>query len=1185
MTNQLRAFFWFVLSLFSLTLVQCQPATAAIIYEQDFETYIPGDLILTDDTAPTNPDVSTEQAFGGSYSMKSVVAAFNGSTPNGYRAEFNGFDVGGDQYLEYDTTYWVSFAIYVPANYHNSKYGDIVWQMHNSPNDGVSWTNPTAQMNIQNRTWEVQRGSKYAGPPVRLGAWTPVVMQFRLSTDSTGFYKVWIDGQQVVNITGANSLNESTGSTGYRPFMKMGAYVWVRKKPTASTYPGDSTAEVTLYHDNIKIGDAAETYDSMFPVSGGSGAGEETTKEYITSFSWLSQCVNGTSVIAGTNFDGSYFPCPSGWTVKDTSVTGFGTSPTLNKNGGTNEERWAAITNDTTGTGNVLEMGIAATNVSEGKGRVQFGANINSFRTVKWRYKALLNADHNLLKTYPSTFTWFTLSSAYSDNTWNSAYPFVMSSDIEKQASGTVANLYLRARGRPYDATTYTPLSATWTQTQNTVPVPIGQWFTLEHEIYDGDAGSGDYKIYITPNGGSRTLVLDVNNTTRHPSKTATNGVTAITPLKYYMGSDVINHVVAGGGKLVMQVDDLQMLGCQDVVGCDWPTLETSGGGGGGGTPPVTGPAITRINTNDTIEPGTALNTFDAQELSGAFAGTVGDGVDSESVQVLGFPNGIQGAFSTGGMTNIGTPATVSIQYATPMIYNVNPRAPWPDNFSSGGTYSNNATAYGPFVNGRTLTTTGTNWIRSTLEIGSVTSGDVVDVQFFYAAGTGNKGLFGCSVGAPGATVRGTIGSLGVGTTTLGTPTFTDTASTIYPGLRVVDMRVTVNATGTMDCGMGPYSSVNGDSIHEYGIRAWKNRAPVSVTRQVTIPSLAPPVAPAPTISSITTLTSGQTFTVSGTGLRSVVRAYIENEEQIVAVTDFAPNADGTSITATAPFGLTEGGNMLVLEWSPHSAINTNAVAWGDNSGGALILQPYTGTNWVTTQGATIVGTSIGYHRTTQDMIELNQGEQAFARFYWGTGSSGKLEAVVSSPSSRKIIVEGTSEVMNMRVSDTGSSHTAPVLYTSNGVNVLEVSWVANESGLYKMGMGTDSDIDQQTVIGFGKQMWTATELGIVNSPVTVASATTKKIKFTTQVLRRAGTAFTGTVERLAVWHQNPLTTLRQNEIFTAEAVQFIGGNFATGQYTGAEVNQLQPGVTYYLSAADSDSDPYWVVPFQIVVE
>jgi len=116
----------------------------------------------------------------------------------------------------------------------------------------------------------------------------------------------------------------------------------------------------------------------------------------------------------------------------------------------------------------------------------------------------------------------------------------------------------------------------------------------------------------------------------------------------------------------------------------------------------------------------------------------------------------------------------------------------------------------------------------------------------------------------------------------------------------------------------------------------------------------------------------------------------------------------------------------------------------------------------------------------------------------------------------------------------------------------------------------------------------------VPNCPLTPYGATfddgvgpgqSKKIKFVSQVLRRAGVPFTGTVERMAVWTANPLTTLRQSELFTASNVSFTSGNFSSGAYTGDDVNALQPATTYYMSAADADSDPYWVVPFQIIIE
>lgn len=289
--------------------------------------------------------------------------------------------------------------------------------------------------------------------------------------------------------------------------------------------------------------------------------------QYITNFPWLSQCVSENSGTAGSNFEDSFFACDSGWTGKSSS--GFGSTPSINKNGGTNDERWAKITGSITDSSNsVLEFGMKTPNYSENKGRVQLGVSAQGFRVIKFKVKMYLNDAHNLLKTYPDDFHWFDLSTIFNEDTWSgNRYPFVMSTRITKPISGD-SELYFAVRARTYNPDTGRPNSDFWNYVATDFPVPVGEWMLLEHEMVEGDGRTGSYKLYVTPKDGVRRLLLDINNYTRHPDKTVSSPYKNLTPLKYYTSAAVIDHVTKNGGILKVQWDDLVMLGCNTDTDC-----------------------------------------------------------------------------------------------------------------------------------------------------------------------------------------------------------------------------------------------------------------------------------------------------------------------------------------------------------------------------------------------------------------------------------------------------------------------------------------------------------------------------------------------------------------------------------------------------------------------------------------
>ena len=66
------------------------------------------------------------------------------------------------------------------------------------------------------------------------------------------------------------------------------------------------------------------------------------------------------------------------------------------------------------------------------------------------------------------------------------------------------------------------------------VPVPIGEWFTLEVSITEGDESNGHVLVHMTTLDGTRHEVSDIRNWTHHPDDPAPDGFTDINTLKVY---------------------------------------------------------------------------------------------------------------------------------------------------------------------------------------------------------------------------------------------------------------------------------------------------------------------------------------------------------------------------------------------------------------------------------------------------------------------------------------------------------------------------------------------------------------------------------------------------------------------------------------------------------------------------
>ena len=173
----------------------------------------------------------------------------------------------------YDTIYWVGYSIYIPSDW-NPDSSPIHTQFHAAgyyscpeasictPSGGgfpffATITDPDNPTYRIRAFWNEEycdlcdwsSSSSYYSDPMVKGAWNDVVMQVRFTRETTGIIKMWLNGDLFMDYTGRSAPLFSVG-----PSMKIGIY--------ASSY-----TPITVYYDEIRIGDADASYADVAPGS------------------------------------------------------------------------------------------------------------------------------------------------------------------------------------------------------------------------------------------------------------------------------------------------------------------------------------------------------------------------------------------------------------------------------------------------------------------------------------------------------------------------------------------------------------------------------------------------------------------------------------------------------------------------------------------------------------------------------------------------------------------------------------------------------------------------------------------------------------------------------------------------------------------------------------------------------
>lgn len=310
---------------------------------------------------------------------------------------------------------------------------------------------------------------------------------------------------------------------------------------------------------------------------------------FATSLNWLFQCSNGNQVTFKSNFDSKVSvvgdelfasldyledrrSCSEGWReVIDPSFK-FGYAR-IQYQGGDIEKRWARIVSQSSQEeSNALHFGLktpyADKKNQELKGRVQMVlSNNQGIHNVNVNVGMKLSQDFSVLYSYHSKNRWLTISEWWNNGGWSGdSYPFRITVDLVKPEEGIIATaLHFSIRAEVLD-TELNKFVKVWHQTNEEFNVPIGRWVELDYNFVEGDAETGRFVMFATPENGKKVTIFSVGNYTHHPDDPSPDGLQDINPIKLYTSGKIIEHFTQNNKVLSVFWDNLNITACKELT-------------------------------------------------------------------------------------------------------------------------------------------------------------------------------------------------------------------------------------------------------------------------------------------------------------------------------------------------------------------------------------------------------------------------------------------------------------------------------------------------------------------------------------------------------------------------------------------------------------------------------------------
>ncbi len=190
------------------------------------------------------------------------------------------------------------------------------------------------------------------------------------------------------------------------------------------------------------------------------------------------------------------------------------------------------------------------------KGRIQATIDGTGLREVYFKQRIYLPSDMEVLIEAPATFRWLTVQEFW-NNPPAEPYPFRISINIVKP-NATTDGIYFRVNGQVKIPDQQEGWEDIWSTMDDTFPIPVGEWMTLETRFREGDAESGYFQVIVTDASGNSHEVADVHDFTHHPDDPSPDGLSNFNPMKLYTSERLINAMRDAGRTLQLYWDDIE---------------------------------------------------------------------------------------------------------------------------------------------------------------------------------------------------------------------------------------------------------------------------------------------------------------------------------------------------------------------------------------------------------------------------------------------------------------------------------------------------------------------------------------------------------------------------------------------------------------------------------------------------
>ena len=211
----------------------------------------------------------------------------------------------------------------------------------------------------------------------------------------------------------------------------------------------------------------------------------------------------------------------------------------------------------------VLKFWLDRPNVNNSKGRIQ--ANLygnNGLKEIYQSVRIFLPDDFNAVRTFEREIHWLTIAEFWNNITWSQDVPygFRITLGIGKPTREE-SDLYfiLDAQDCELFADGKQKYTTIWAETNRSVKVPIGKWFTMDYYYREGNNETGRFYLAIAPDGEERKVVLDIRKITHHTRDPNPDGIGHFNPIKLYTSKELIAHMKANNKTLQIYWDDFKL--------------------------------------------------------------------------------------------------------------------------------------------------------------------------------------------------------------------------------------------------------------------------------------------------------------------------------------------------------------------------------------------------------------------------------------------------------------------------------------------------------------------------------------------------------------------------------------------------------------------------------------------------